>query len=81
MTSLCQTCRSGLVTTRDNGWLTIHCQVSHPPMRMPTDITRCSEYEDRRTPASYEMEKIAWTLRTDQKGQVLGFTAPKKGRE
>ena len=33
----------------------------------------CSSYSDRRRPSLYEMEDIAWVLRSDTRKNQIGF--------
>lgn len=81
MTHLCDTCRNGLVTHRDNGAKQTWCHASRmSSIPMPNDITRCTSYQDKRFTEKWELEAIAWTLQTDKSGRAIGFVAPDKGK-
>jgi hypothetical protein len=41
--------------------------------RIPFPVSACSGYSDRRHPTVYEMEDIAWVLRTDPHRKSIGF--------
>jgi len=36
-------------------------------------VTRCTKYLHRNQPSLYEMESIAWVLRTDESRRHIGF--------
>lgn len=48
------------------------------PVIVRTTVVRCNDYDDRRTPSEYEMQKIAWVVTTDRSGQTIGFKPPQK---
>ena len=75
--SLCNSCGHGQTVERANGKVTIFCHWQHPPMPMPLDVAKCSDYEQRGTPSLHEQRQIAWTLELD-KGRVVGFKPPEK---
>lgn len=41
-------------------------------------VVECSQYIHKNTPHVYELEQIAWVLRTDKLGRTIGFQPPKK---
>ena len=77
--SLCNDCRNVLHFTRRNGEARYYCRsIRTGILPIPGDIERCSDYEKTNTTSKYDMEQIAWTLRTDKSGRVVGFTPPEK---
>jgi hypothetical protein len=48
-------------------------QLSEGNSRVPFPVSACSGYSDRRHPTLYEMEDIAWVLRTDARRKTIGF--------
>ncbi len=74
--SLCSTCREGLVIEREAGTRFTWCHVAGAGFRVPNDIVKCSDYNDKRFTSQYEMERVGWTLRTDKTGHAIGFTPP-----
>ena len=79
---LCGTCRHGVVLERSTGASAAYCDaMSADALRVPSDVTRCSRYDDRRLPSEWEMQKIAWTLKHDKGGRVIGFAPPEKAKE
>jgi hypothetical protein len=79
--TLCSTCRNAVIlkgmaeseelTTcnRLNGWNS---------ERVPFPVSQCSEYDDKRHPSKYDMEKIAWVLVTKKAGREVGFVSAKE---
>lgn len=49
------------------------CDAMYPPTRVPFSVRQCSMYEDKRLPDFYQMEKIAWEIRSKNAGAVSGF--------
>src|ERR1043165_2600659 len=41
--------------------------------RITFPVTRCTKYLHRNQPSLYEMESIAWVLRTDESRRHIGF--------
>lgn len=73
--SLCVTCRHATViqgtSLRER---VIDCgQLYGPDRRITFVVTSCTGYSDRRLPSLYDMENIAWVLRTDAKRKTIGF--------
>ena len=48
-------------------------------MRQP--VVTCSEYEDKRTPSLWPLEKIAWRVSADKRKKTLGFVSPLEWKE
>lgn len=80
--SLCATCSYGLVR---RGYGTaeedVICHVATPAGRVPFKVRECTEYEDRRIPSLYSMEKVAWILLTKSAGRSVGFVTGDRFRE
>ena len=70
--SLCLTCRSATVVKgsrlRDE---IIHCGVVRG--RVGFAVNSCTEYVDTNHPSLYDMEEMAWVLRSDPKRNHVGF--------
>lgn len=80
--SLCATCREAhAVEYADGRRLVACCAHGMEPLLLAGDVARCSAYDDRRLPAKWEMEKVAWTVRTDTSGKAIGFTPPKAEKD
>lgn len=45
--------------------------------RITFKVTQCSDWDDKNHASIYEMESIAWVLRTDGKASKIGFVQPK----
>jgi len=73
--SLCVTCRHATIIQgpglQDR---IVDCdRLSDRESRIPFPVSACSGYSDRRHPTVYEMEDIAWVLRTDPHRKSIGF--------
>ena len=74
--NLCRTCsrcfiRKGIDTGRE----TMICLKNYEtPIVLSEGAAECNEYEDKRRPPLYQMEKIAWQLNLDRKN--VGFLKP-----
>ena len=73
--SLCVTCRHATIIQgpglQDR---IVNCgRLSEHDSRIPFPVSACSGYSDRRHPTVYEMEDIAWVLRTDARKNTIGF--------
>jgi len=44
-------------------------------------VTSCTAYSDRRQPSLYDMQEMAWVLRSDPKRQQVGFVRARDLRE
>lgn len=78
--SLCLSCRRATVvrgkSLRDE---IIECGLLRDDdSRISFPVTSCSSYSDRRQPTLYQMEVIAWELRTDRTKSRIGFHPPKR---
>ena len=81
-TTLCVTCSYGLVRRGFSAAQEeIVCRATRPTERIPFRIRECSEYEDRRLPNLYSMQKIAWILLTKSAGRSIGFVTSDRFRE
>lgn len=73
---LCQSCRRATVARglrlRDE---IIWCDALETRITYP--ITSCTTYLSRQHPSLYEMEDIAWVLRTDARKRQIGFVQAK----
>jgi hypothetical protein len=49
------------------------CGAVEPTMRVPFKVAECSTYEDKRLPCYWQMEKIAWDLRSKSTVHTAGF--------
>ena len=80
--TLCVTCSYGLVR-RGYGAAEeeIICTATRPAGHVPFRIRECSEYEDRRLPNLYSMQRIAWVLLTKSAGRSIGFVTSDRFRE
>jgi len=55
------------------------CTKRYIPLRIPFNVSQCTDYEDRRLPDFENMEEIAWQIRTKSAGSVAGFvTVPEE---
>jgi hypothetical protein len=44
-------------------------------------MAECSSYDDSRRPEMYQMEQIAWIVRTDKKTKRIGFVSPEEMKD
>ena len=49
------------------------CGAVEPSMRVPFKVAECSTYEDKRLPCYWQLEKIAWDLRSKGTAHSAGF--------
>lgn len=76
---ICLRCENGLVYERAQGERQAFCgAIGTDILPVPLDIVQCTEYRDRHQLSRFELEKVAWTIRTDRSGQAIGFEPPKK---
>lgn len=79
--SLCRICRHGMQATRANNRILTFCTMGDFGLqRIASDVEQCSEFDDKSTPSRWEMDRIAWTLKTGPSGQIRGFTPPEKDK-
>jgi hypothetical protein len=72
---LCETCRYATVargrTLREE---VVFCsQMPFTDRRVKFAVTSCSDYSDSRRPSLYQMEEMAWVLRSDPTRKKIGF--------
>ena len=79
--TICEQCQWGQVFERRGGQITVLCHEAGASVRIPPDVVRCTEFDDKRLTNKYEMEKIAWVIRHDKSGQAVGFAPPKRKEE
>jgi hypothetical protein len=73
---LCDTCHSGLVRRgAADSDEHVYCTIMKREVR--TRVVDCNRYNDRTTPSLWDLQQIAWVLRTDSKRQKLGFVHAK----
>lgn len=76
---LCAGCRDAQTVEYADGQTDVWCHTrGMEPRLVAKPVRRCNDFDDRSQPARYQMEKIAWTVRTDKSGQTVGFAPPKK---
>lgn len=76
--SLCFSCNGGHVAEFDDGSVAVLCQAGLRTVQILRPVVRCSEYTDRASTSKFDMEKIAWTIKTNASGKAIGFDRPKK---
>ena len=70
--SLCLTCRSATIVKGARlGDEIIQCGVVRA--RVTFAVASCTDYVDSNHPSLYDMEEIAWVLRSDPKRNQVGF--------
>jgi len=81
--NLCATCRNAHIYkgARESSETVICGAPGVEPTRMLFPILSCNKYDDKRMPSRWDMEEIAWTLRTNKLGKAIGFTSPHKGED
>lgn len=72
--SLCKNCRLGVTMSGENREEYTFCRYTE--RGVPFRITNCSQFDDKSTTSVHEMEKIAWKLCADKKGNTAGFLSP-----
>lgn len=75
--SICLNCRNSQKIIGLNFQTVVICRVSHPTMEMRFPVAECNIFDDKRVPSLYDMEQIAWEVKSRSRGKV-GF---KKGAE
>lgn len=79
--SLCVSCRNGQYTRNVDGTERTLCRAGGyaEPIFVTHGIQLCSMYDDKRRPAMWEMEKIAWRVMVNREKQQIGFgpTSPR----
>lgn len=79
-TNLCQTCRNCVhISGHRESEEQNYCQALAKTTPIEFQVVTCTRYLPTNHPSMYEMEQIAWVLRTDPKtGRKIGFTPPMK---
>jgi hypothetical protein len=80
--SLCQTCRYATIikgTTQKHE--IVECgRLAEVRNRITFAVTSCTSYSDRRHASIWEMQEMAWVLRSDPKRNQIGFVRPRSSR-
>ena len=73
-TSLCTTCRSATIIrgTRLSDEI-VACGKRMISDRITFAVASCAGYSDRRSPSLYDLEDVAWVLRSDARTKKIGF--------
>lgn len=81
--SRCLTCRNAQIIKGMGQDDTVYCgTLGHfgaVSVRQP--VAECSAYDDKRQPALYQLERIAWRIDSDKNGRVTGFMSPKEWKK
>ncbi len=72
---LCETCRFATVARgRTLQQELVFCgRMPFTDRRVFFPVSSCSEYSDRRQPSLWQMEEIAWVLRSNPSRKTIGF--------
>ena len=78
--SLCLTCRyATIVKGRALGDEIVSCgQLRLAGPRIPFPVSSCTSYSDARQPTLWQMEEIAWVLRSNPKRNTVGFVEARR---
>jgi hypothetical protein len=82
--SLCVTCRhSHTIKGRGMSEELTLCRAGSGmnSLQITRPVVECSEYENKNTPALWQMEKIAWKFSVDNANRPVGFLSPKRWKE
>lgn len=76
--SLCLSCRCAQNVTglRQNDSFTLCRMHGMDAIRIQQPVVTCSEYDDRRLPQLWQLEKIAWRFSIDDRKKTAGFITP-----
>lgn len=77
--SLCVTCRESFIVRGQRDQIVL-CNAGRgmTPLAVPPVVTSCNQYDDKRQPPMWEMEKIAWRISADTTSRKAGFNAETK---
>jgi hypothetical protein len=76
---LCSSCRYALIVKGARlGDEIVRCNVLGPQVRLRFPVTSCSAYDNRAQPTLWQMEEIAWVLRSSPRGKKVGFVEARK---
>lgn len=79
--SLCVSCRMGQTITYENGDRAIYChEFAYRAPRIVKPVVQCTAFQEKNTASMRQMEDIAWTLRTNKRGEAIGFSRPSTTR-
>lgn len=79
---LCRTCREAVIVEYDDATVVTVCNVLYNrPVTIVRPVVKCSDYDMRGKQNNRDMEKIAWTIRTNRSGQPVGFAPPKPEKD
>ena len=79
---MCSTCRNArIIKGYSESEELIFCESFYPSRPIPFRVRECSEYDDRRLPRKYDMEKIAYILLSKKTGRDIGFVSPDEFKE
>ncbi len=76
--SLCRTCRNGQVVKgrKFNEHITYCHSHGTDSTRITYQVASCTDYDDKRIPSLWQLEKIAWRFSIDNKKKTTGFYRP-----
>jgi hypothetical protein len=81
--SLCRTCRYAHIEQGHSGSeerILCGSWGGASPLSVRFPVKECSDYEDKRLPSLYRMEKVAWILSTRNAGNTIGFIPASRRR-
>ena len=79
--SRCDTCtHANVIQGYAESERIVLCGAVEPSMRVPFKVAECSTYEDKRLPCYWQMEKIAWDLRSRATVHTAVSSAPRQTR-
>lgn len=79
---LCSSCRfSTIIKGPRLGDEIVVCGVRYVPRQICFPVTSCSEYVHRAHPSLYQMEEIAWVLRSSPNRKSMGFVQARRLKE
>jgi hypothetical protein len=72
--SRCDSCvYAGIIQGFSESERIVICGRRDEPLRVPFKVKECSDYEDKRLPPYWEMQKIAWDVRPRSGDGKTGF--------
>ena len=74
--SRCDTCsHASIIQGYAESERIVLCGAVEPALCVPFKVAECSSYQDKRLPCYWQMEKIAWDLRSKGTAKPAGFVA------
>jgi hypothetical protein len=70
---LCLGCRQAFIARGLNREELVYCGGIGPPFRVTFPVVECNRFDDKSQPPIYEMQNIAWIVRSRNRGP-MGFT-------